>query len=131
MHFAYGIILWAYKSMPAGYVASLRESSIIIATILGFFFLPMTSLTSNSTIPKSQRGAGTFWSDKLSQPLLTDHYVVVGGQCSTCSSSIKDECIESRALKTLVRMPRFSDHVISELMLWPTTSNPILFSPPS
>ena len=36
---AYGIILWAYKVMPAGYVASLRESSIIIATILGFFFL--------------------------------------------------------------------------------------------
>ena len=36
---AYAIILWSYKYLPAGYVSSLRESSIIIATILGLFFL--------------------------------------------------------------------------------------------
>ena len=36
---AYGIILWSFKYMQAGYVASLRESSIIFATILGLFFL--------------------------------------------------------------------------------------------
>ncbi len=36
---AYAIILWSYKYLPAGYVSSLRESSIIIATILGIFFL--------------------------------------------------------------------------------------------
>tara|TARA_Y100001970_G_scaffold56314_1_gene71350 strand:+ start:2689 stop:3528 length:840 start_codon:yes stop_codon:yes gene_type:complete len=36
---AYAIILWSYKYLPAGYVASLRESSIIMATILALFFL--------------------------------------------------------------------------------------------
>jgi len=36
---AYAIILWSFKYLPTGYVASLRESSIIIATILGLFFL--------------------------------------------------------------------------------------------
>ena len=36
---AYAIILWSFKYLPAGYVASLRESSIIMATILGIFFL--------------------------------------------------------------------------------------------
>ena len=35
---AYAIILWSYKYLPAGYVASLRESSIIMATILALFF---------------------------------------------------------------------------------------------
>ena len=36
---AYAIILSSFKYLPAGYVASLRESSIIIATILGLFLL--------------------------------------------------------------------------------------------
>ena len=36
---AYAIILWSFKYLQAGYVASLRESSIIMATILGLFFL--------------------------------------------------------------------------------------------
>ena len=36
---AYSIIMWSLKYVPTGYVASLRESSIIMATLLGVFFL--------------------------------------------------------------------------------------------
>jgi len=36
---AYSIVMWSLKYIPTGYVASLRESSIIMATILGMFFL--------------------------------------------------------------------------------------------
>ena len=36
---AYGIVMSAFKYIPTGYVASLRESSIIMATLLGLLFL--------------------------------------------------------------------------------------------
>ena len=36
---AYGIVMSAFKYIPTGFVASLRESSIIMATLLGLFFL--------------------------------------------------------------------------------------------
>jgi len=36
---AYSIVLSAFKYLPTGYVASLRESSIIMASLLGLFFL--------------------------------------------------------------------------------------------
>tara|TARA_B110000014_G_C20004946_1_gene520859 strand:+ start:1 stop:843 length:843 start_codon:yes stop_codon:yes gene_type:complete len=35
----YGIIIWSMKHEPIGFVAALRESSILIATLIGYFFL--------------------------------------------------------------------------------------------
>lgn len=36
---AYTIILWSMKHQPIAYVASIRESSIIMASVIGFIFL--------------------------------------------------------------------------------------------
>lgn len=36
---AYLIILWAYQRSPAPYVAALRESSVVVASLLGVFLL--------------------------------------------------------------------------------------------
>jgi uncharacterized membrane protein len=36
---AYLIILWAYKEAPVSYVVTIREFSIVVASILGFVFL--------------------------------------------------------------------------------------------
>ena len=36
---AYTIILWSMKYQPIAYVASIRESSIIMASLIGFIFL--------------------------------------------------------------------------------------------
>ena len=36
---AYAIIIWSMKHIPIGFVASMRESSIIFATLIGYFFL--------------------------------------------------------------------------------------------
>ena len=36
---AYAIIMWSMKHEPIGFVASLRESSIIIASLIGYFIL--------------------------------------------------------------------------------------------
>ena len=36
---AYAIIIWSMKHEPIGFVASLRESSIIIASLIGYFIL--------------------------------------------------------------------------------------------
>jgi len=35
----YGIIIWSMNYVEAGYVSSIREASIIIATLFGFVFL--------------------------------------------------------------------------------------------
>lgn len=36
---SYGIVIWAMKHIEIAYVSSLRETSIVIATIIGFFIL--------------------------------------------------------------------------------------------
>ena len=36
---AYTIILWSMKYQPIAYVALIRESSIIMASLIGFIFL--------------------------------------------------------------------------------------------
>ena len=36
---AYAIIIWSMKHVPIGFVASMRESSIIFASLIGFYFL--------------------------------------------------------------------------------------------
>ena len=36
---AYTIVLWSMKYQPIAYVASIKESSIIIASLIGFIFL--------------------------------------------------------------------------------------------
>jgi len=36
---AYAIIIWSMKHEPIGFVASLRESSIIMASLIGYFIL--------------------------------------------------------------------------------------------
>ena len=35
----YGIIIWSMNYVEVGYVSSIREASIIIATLFGFVFL--------------------------------------------------------------------------------------------
>ena len=36
---AYAIIIWSMKYEPFGFVASMRESSILFASLIGFVFL--------------------------------------------------------------------------------------------
>ena len=36
---AYGIILWSMKHQPIAYVASIRESSIVMASLISFIVL--------------------------------------------------------------------------------------------
>ena len=36
---AYAIIIWSMKHIPIGFVASMRESSIIFASLIGYLFL--------------------------------------------------------------------------------------------
>ncbi len=36
---SYGIVVWAMKYIEIAYVSSIRETSIVIATLLGFYFL--------------------------------------------------------------------------------------------
>ena len=36
---AYAIIIWSMKYIPIGFVASMRESSIIFASLIGYYFL--------------------------------------------------------------------------------------------
>ena len=36
---AYAIIIWSMKHIPIGFVSSMRESSIIFASLIGFYFL--------------------------------------------------------------------------------------------
>jgi drug/metabolite transporter (DMT)-like permease len=37
--FAYGLVVWSMQYMPIAYASAIRETSIIFATILGFFIL--------------------------------------------------------------------------------------------
>ena len=36
---SYGIVIWAMKHIEIAYVSSLRETSIVIATLIGFLLL--------------------------------------------------------------------------------------------
>ena len=36
---AYAIIIWSMKHVPIGFVSSMRESSIIFASLIGYYFL--------------------------------------------------------------------------------------------
>ena len=36
---AYAIIIWSMKHVPIGFVPSMRESSIIFASLIGYYFL--------------------------------------------------------------------------------------------
>ena len=36
---AYAIIIWSMKHIPIGFVASMRESSIVFASLIGYLFL--------------------------------------------------------------------------------------------